>query len=380
MERLGALTVLCILAGIVSTASCGDPFAVAGEGGKTTTSHPTGSGGTGGTSGTTSSGEAGSDAGTTVPPCVPGQCAQAGHYCEKSSMTCQPCSDPTRFTFGNPAGLPMGFPLTNARSYFPRVAPDTGALFFSHKGKGSGTLEHLASAPYSQASQSWGTWTMLPAPINSLDEESAPLYLANGAALNGLVDTTIVSLDTPVLLFNSTRQGTEAIYAANLEGAKDVALVALPPSKSDEQIAVAVSQPRFFWVSDNTTQPGLVTWTPAMTAPEHVDIELDNGCSIATLEGLTGPWVSSDGTLLLFGAVYPEPSTCTLKPGSPQLIFYARLDGSTGKQAAGNQARQIFPGSVKVDATPSLSADLCTLYFSRVDASADVLLYKAERE
>lgn len=361
-------TGLGLLAASALGASCGEPFALVTG---TSSSAPAG-GGSAGSGGATATGDSGPGGGGQAPSCaagVIGSCGE-GKYCAASTGACEPCADLSRFHFATPTPIVMTPATTGTTAFFPRVSADDGTLYFVYIDE-SGPLprSRIAEAPFEPAKGAWGPWSFMAPPIASPTEEGAPIHLHDGAMLHGLVDSASVDVKRPVLLFDSTRNGTTTrkLFAANLDGAL-ASIVSLPSGKRDFDVAAAPlsTPPRFYWMSDGLTgtEPRLVTATANDAQMTPVKITLDTGCVIDAVEG---PWVTPDGGLLLFSLNAPLAGTCAPVVPGKKRIFAARMTHE-GKQADADRAEPIFPDDTSsFDSTPSLSREACFALFSRFD-------------
>ena len=379
MNRLITLLAPGVFALSSVASGCGEPFAYVGGGGQSSTasgsSSTSSSGGSGGEI-SSSSGSSTSSGGTGgAPECAPGSIGAcgSGKYCSSETSTCEPCGELTRFRFGTPTLVPMSPSTAGTNALFPRVSPDDGALLFTYADK-SGPIPRprIVSAPFVPATQSWGAWSLSPAPINSPEEDSGALYLNAGGMLKGLVGGKVDTAKA-VVLFDSSRAqaGTRALYVAN-PGAPEASPLALAGGKRDSEIAAApdASPPRFYWMSgDSALTQRLVTATGAST-PASVKMVFENGCSSDVVQG---PWISRDGKLLLFGAAPPSGATCT--PSSVLKRLYVARMNDQGVQVATDAARPIFPDDgTSFDSTPSLSPDACFLLFARFTPHGQIMI------
>lgn len=369
MRRLLTWTVPCLWA----ATGCVDPFTYVGTGGARSTSSSTvaaGGGGADGTGAGTSS--SGTTSSTPPPKCDAGTIGVCGDgkYCSESSGDCEPCSDLSRLHFAAPVKITMAPTTAGTTAYYPRIGSDDGTLYFVYiDDSGALPRSRIASAAYKPSTKSWAAWILMNPPVASMGEESGPLHLPSGALLEGLVDTTSVDTHKPVLLFDSNRNGatTRKLFAANLDGSK-ASLVSLPSGKRDSDVAAAplAHPPRFYWLSDGTTnmEQRLVTATASTSQMGAVKLALDTGCVV---DAVAAPWVTLDGKLLLFGAYPPLAGTCAPSVPPVARLFAAHMTDQ-GQQVTGDQAQPLLPEDTQsFDSTPSLSPDACFLFFSRFD-------------
>jgi hypothetical protein len=386
MNRLAMRMAAGLLAAAMLPSSCGRPFAIgAGGGGASSTSSGlAGYGGAGGAPDTGGGGHGGT--GGATPACTPGDLGtcSAGSYCRADTVACEVCTSFTRFHFAAASQVALQPPISGTTVLYPRLSPDAATLYFTYYDEQSAIpRRRIGSAPLDASKGSWGPWSLVKAPVDADGQNSGPLLLDTGAALSALVDSK-VDTSKPVLVFDSSRTAlnTEALLAANLD-ASDVGALALPKGKHDSDIAVAwqSTPPRFWWLSDATSTVGqkLVTATATDTLATPVPVTLDNGCVVEVVEG---PWVTGDGKRLLFGAAPPQPTdagACLPAPPGHARLYSARLDAQ-GQQISGTQAKPLLSGALAAyETTPSLSPNLCTLYFSRFDAAGNGQLFSAAR-
>lgn len=394
--------IVCVTSGVIA-AGCGTAFVssggttstsggtTTGSGGGSTTStssSTTGGGGAGGsTSVTTGSGGAtttsttgsGGTGGVITNPCVPGDLSTCpgGQYCDKGSGECTSCLQPNgTASFAAPVPLGISAPYPPL-SLFPRIGPE-GQLLFRFRTNQNSDIGYALPVP--GAAMNWSSAAPEPSPlINSpTSNEEAPLFLPDGASLQGFVSEK-VDTGKPVLLFDSNITGSRLVYAANLDGPGAYA-IELKTQGTAFQVAVAFAQsPARFWYYSNffPGPPGTQLVTNLLgDAPTKVPIVLDNGCpSLSELM----PWVTPDGQRMFVSAGYPDPASgCTQQPGAPSHLFVVTLDDD-GLQKVGTKAQAIFPNDQNNQVSPSLSPDQCTLYFSQIGNQGSVL-YGAVRK
>jgi hypothetical protein len=376
MKRLGWLSCLGFLAGVGAAPGCGEPFVTStGTGGSSSSS----TSGTGGVTNSTGTGGAACVVG------MPSTCPAAGDYCAPNggSATCVSCSDTSRFAFGKAVNLPVT-PLTNAAIY-PRIAPNSGDLYFTQEDKGPPVHFGIVSAVLPPQAKMWNAWAPEPAPINGAANSSGPLYIADSSGLSNIVQTALVQTgnDKPVLLWDSDRDtGKREIFAVNPGVGTQASLVKLNTTGlHDSRVAVASGKSplRLWWMSDTgAVMPDRLVTAPAdNSTPMPVPMALESGCHAASVDN---PWVTADGTLLLFDAVRPDLANCGLAATMVHHLFYSPV-GADGQQPSGAKAKALLPGDpLTYDVTPSLTPDMCYLLFSRVDATGNVTLSIAARE
>ncbi len=396
--------VLTLIAGAAGLAgACGDAF-TAGPGGSTASSTSSGSSGTtatgtGGDPGTSSSsgpggaggsggvtGSGGAGGGTTTTGVTTGtggsgggtdDCTQTGcdegKYCREDTKVCQACTDMDRFLFDHATPLPLSPTGSNV---FPRVA-DTGAtwrLVFSFFNGTNYDIASSAPPPWTQGAPASANV------INTPGAEGGPLLLPPGIGLFG------VDPAAGLLVFDTTRNGGAEIFVATaIDG---LTAGPMPPpindGTADQHMALAWAQnpKRAFWVTTRpdpaeqnavTTRLVTVTLGGAVVVPTNVQIRMPGNC-IQSFDDVA-PWVTPDGTMLLFHGYSLDPNDCAQKLDDFVHVFYAPLDAQ-GQIPAGSTALEIEGLNVAKPITPSLSPDACQLYVSSIE---DGTLYSAPR-
>lgn len=347
MRRLDIIWGL-FLGTVLSAIGCGPPFVAASTG-------------TGGADGGGGTGSAGSTS-TGTPLCMAGSCSD-GNYCDPA-RGCVTCKDFGTFVPGEVKSLGIPVLDPSATPLYPRIAHADTDLLFAQVISSQGHIKRTM--------QSGGTW-MAPGGILGLDMLSAsdtgPFFLAKPSALNGLMPADLGTSTSPVLLFHTTRDaGKVEVWGMQLTTGALPEKLQLPVGDDyvqDISIATQVMPPRLFWLhGSDPAALKLATMTAMESSPQDVNLTLDT-CEV----NVQHPWVTPDGTHLLFAA-----KACD-KTG-PHL-YIAELTGE-GKQM-GNAGR-IFPGDASSDYSPSLSTDQCTLLFSRQDQNGKTVISQATRQ
>lgn len=365
-------------AGVLLTLGCGPEFHLYGA------STSTGEGGGGSANATMSSSSTGDGGTMNNTPCTVGDLSTCnkGNYCQSSTSQCVPCANiSARFIFGVPKKLNISLPQGGTNPRLVRIGPG-GQLLFTYASQFSGL--DIGHADQDKGFLQWKQGEQEPAPITSTLEESAPLYLTKGSALRDVLSNpAAVNPELDVILYTSRTSGTPQVYAFNPPGKTDstVSPVALKGGLSTSNIALSYEAPSpRFWFSTNlnSMSEGLYTSLPKET-PQPLPIKLDNDCLLQT-PGVA-PWVSPDGTWLLFGAQRPdENKNCMVDPTAPYRLYYAQLDPTSGQQMDSTQATRIYPESTKNYTFPSLALDMCVLLFSELVDSNRWESYASVRE
>jgi hypothetical protein len=133
------------------------------------------------------------------------------------------------------------------------------------------------------------------------------------------------------------------------------------PAFSEAAYAMAISHRRAWW----TVNRDLAFAVQILTAPldeagppSIVPLSLSDDCALAELD--YGPWVTPDGKLLFVHASERD-AACAPLAGQPKDIFVFRLNESGQPLGPAIPLFMNRPGLTELD--PSLSPDLCTLYF-----------------
>jgi hypothetical protein len=334
-----------------------------------------GDGGTGGTSNSTNSGTDGGTGGAPAgcdPPC------QSGQYCSATTNKCTNCTDLSSIQFSAPAKLGVGLSNVNYSAYYPRTRGANSDIYLAVAM--SPTNSQVETAMFLSPTKGWGPAMSITPILASMASDSAPLYLDDGAALAGLKPSNVMD-GQPVLLFDSTRTfGKRQVYAWVPGVSNSPQLVTLPGTDTTyevSQVAVAWQTKRFFWISNADSKPRrLMTALPSDSMWQEVPIQLDNGCHAPLADS---PWVTPEGNVIFFASDEPDPNnSCKPKAINKPHLYRAFLDPS-GQPT--DPAMRVFPQDDSIDFSPSLTGDLCSLVFTRVDGNTSVgTLWGARRE
>jgi hypothetical protein len=360
------------MAALYAAAGCGEPFEAGGAGGAgaTSTSTSSGMGGEGGAGGGEPSTGGGGAGGCAA--CRPGE------YCT-ASETCVSCKD-----FG--AVLAFGTATEIAASgtapSFPRVriesSPEGATPRLVYTARFGGATTDIGTAlgrPFAD-----------PVPVQSTQirtdgPESGPLLLPEGVASPiGELPSGSLLFDTSLMVVGESRR---KLFAADLlDESQDRALLSgLNVGLESYSIAAAyASQPYRYWFmnrrsSNGVTVTALVTKLISETGLQVLSINVPGGCP-AKGDDLA-PWVTPDGGHLFFQSAYSELGNC--QQASVLRSFYVKLD--PGGLPAGTQpATMLLPTLPPQSSvmTPSLSEDMCTLYFAS-NKDGQQKLYAAPR-
>lgn len=374
---------LCLVSGVFSVGAlfamvgagagvgCGEPFTAGPSDG--------GGGGGGATSASTSSGLGGSEPATGGGG--QGGCAacRAGEYCTARG-TCARCTefgDALAFgTLPSPITVEGTMPLS-----FPRVRAESGGAGMNERlvyvARFGGSDTDIGAA----LGRPWtGSGRVANAVINTLGNESGPLLLPQ------TVPSPIDDFPPGSLLFDSIASDTDRrrkLFAANALVATERQMIeGLNEGSESYSLAVAyTAQPYRYWFMNKRVRAGgspsisLVTKRAADIAAEPLRINLPGGC-LAKGEDLA-PWVTSNGAYLFFQSLYSARGKCD--EATVLRSFFIKLDPS-GLPADGDVATLLLPTTAPnfTVMTPSLSADMCTLFFAS-DSNGPSTLFSASR-
>jgi hypothetical protein len=309
----------------------------------------------GGGSGTGGSGAGGSSGGGGSPAC---NCPQ-GQYCQVTTSNCRACSDLSRLAFATPERIATVSASAAGQQRFPRVGATDMSLFYRAGAPGSERIWQTADYTAGYGNPIAGS--------NGID--SGPLFLGS---------------NQPNFWFDRVEGSSRHIVSASVSGGtlENLALAPTPlnPSSagsSDYSVAIAAAPggsgvPRAFWM---TTRSGdrarLVTalLTGADVPVSDVALNIENAAG--SLCGRPGddatPWVTPGGDLLLFRA-FPMDENCNPSDGDATDLYASILDPTTGQPPPLGAAIPLADvnrstgNSTETD--PSLSPDLCALYFA----------------
>jgi hypothetical protein len=322
------------------------------------------SAGNAGSAGGGAAGSAGSDASTDGSAAsggsagtlnCPGGC-DAAQYCNVSSGKCTPCSDVSRFRFAPAEPIaPRGPGASNQR--FPRLTGQPSEMLFRVGDEAHTQALYVTSnLEVSGSEQPFGQEINL-----SSESTSGPLEarIDSGDFPNFFFDRTTAGPTSPRVLY-----GVKRGMGVGLSGS--IAPMPAPfnsmagSTASNYSIAIAGQLGRAFWMSLRGGSPDLLTaLLEQASAPTPVSIRL--GASTCTRSGLDStPWVSSDGKFLLFSSLEVNSNCASI--GSARDLHVAAMQG--GQPAGFAIALEDVNQAGVDDADPSMSSDLCHLYFA----------------
>jgi hypothetical protein len=314
------------------------------------------SGGSGGAATGGGAGKAGS-AGTAGCDCRPGQ------YCR--SGTCRDCSDLSSVQIGTPVEL-LDHPSSGLR--FPRVGDSSDSLFFTLVAPSRSELWYVRD-PTASASTTLG---------DAQTPSRSGLFYVEGSAFAFSA------------LFDELENGQRHVLTATWNGTElsntQPAGAPLAASGADDySVALAAQTSRVYFMSTRDGAPALHTGVlgSAATTPLTLQVPALGGGTCPRSGDDATPWVTEDGSLLVFRAL-PVDAQCQSVDGSATDLYVAALQPSTGTPltpaVALTGVNVTGGGSTETD--PSFSPDLCILYFASDGGSAggfDFKLFSANR-
>ncbi|RYZ03593.1 MAG: hypothetical protein EOO73_27305 [Myxococcales bacterium] len=339
------------------------------------------SGGTAGSSGAAGSASGGGGrGGSGSTSCM----CPAGSYCLEGSMDCLPCTNLGRLAFDEPVRLAT-VSDNGVGSRFPRIGATSTDLVYRFDGVGMRyTADSSTSAGGDVASTDPkdSAPLLLREPVTSLPGEKLTQY-------NFLFDRAV--LDVRALRVGSWSDGLQST---------DLAPPPFNSGAGDFSAAVALhaspARGRAFWMTNRESElapaprPRLVT-APLELGARAVDVDVKlsvgDGQSCAPLDPAQlppesppvdpdmTPWVTTDGTLLVFSTTRLEPG-CVVGARKKD-IYTALLQPSSGQPPAPALLMEDV-NSADDDVDPSFSADLCDLYFSS-NREGKFAVYRAHR-
>lgn len=350
--------------------AAGAAGAAAGSGGG---AGAAGSGGTAGVSGSGgSSGDGGVEAGAN---CTDSSACNAGEYCGGDHV-CHACSDVSTFQFDDPEALDQinsAHPDDYLR--FPRALSEKTALLYTVGNVWASDAEIWATGDFTT-----GAGAALGAPVHQNGiTESGPLAVPSAssgalAGMNFFFDHGITnSLSHEVLGGLMDASGT-VLNLKTLPAPINIA-------GNSYSLAYAPSAQRVWWVATRNGAFNFDVFTASVAAgaaatATQVNLTTDpTNCAMSTVDA--APWVTPDGTLLLFNST-EYYTDCNSKGTTPD-IFYVTLDAKG--QATGIAHRVNVDLQNVSDLQASLSPNMCWLYFaSDRNGAQKPRLYRAHRK
>jgi hypothetical protein len=279
-------------------------------------------------------------------------------------------------------GTPAEIAVDRTDPSFPRVRMESGAegatprlVYTARFGSATTDIGDAVGRPFADQGP------VLNPQIRTDGSESGPLLLPEDVA------SPLRELPSGSLLFDSVQRMAgvnrrKLFAAALLDEAQERALLDdLNVGLESYSIAVAhASEPYRYWFmnrreSNGLTVTALVTKLISETGLQVLSINVPGGCP-AKGDDLA-PWVTPDGGYLFFQSAYSELGNCV--QSSVLRSFYVKLDAG-GLPASTQPATMLLPTVPPQSSvmTPSLSEDMCTLYFAS-NKDGQQKLYAAPR-
>jgi hypothetical protein len=318
---------------------------------------------------------AGGSAGSLIGSCD----CPAGSYCRDASRDCFACSDLSRVKFTSPERLTT-LSDNGQGSRFPRSGSTATDLLYRFDGVGLRYTTDASTSPGGYLSATDPT-------------DSAPL----------LLDAAVSGLTTEFKVFNFVFDRAEgdaprSIYFAQWnDGLQKLERASAPFNTDAGDYSMAVARhpeggvPRAFWMSrrDATAEsplPMLLTALLALdAASDAVSLSIGRAKPICDPKDSTSddidpdltPWVTPDAKLLLLSTTGQDDS-CQLS-GQKKDLYSVLLQPELGQPAPDSPARLLIDVNGPDDDTdPSLSADMCELYFAS-NRDGKYAVYRAHR-
>lgn len=367
---------------VAAASGCGKPFE-AGSGGAGTTSTTSSGGGEGGASaggGGAGGAGGGNQGGGGSGGCDPADASScpAGEYCVASTGACAPCAViGDALQFGPPEVLDVMPPGENPA--FPRSRLQGGVeeLVFVVKGE-SGASGDTDIAVTTRTANGWTPATYMDGDaVNTSAAEWAPLYLPDGVEIPG------VAINTDLLLFSAVVASKRRVFAASPGASSRAQLPGVNDITYDSYsfaLAHAATPLRYWYMRTGgvSFQPALVTQVPGEGPLSVEEISLPGAtCPVNVSSTIDlAPWVTPSGEHLLFHT----PWTSSCGGTNTWRSFFVKVSPADG-QPVNAESRELEIAGLEPDddvRTPSLSPDLCSVYFaSSLDGSPK--LYSARR-
>jgi hypothetical protein len=374
-------------AGGSSSGSAGQ-LGKAGDGGTSGTSGTSGTGGGSGKGNQGVSGKAGETGtigesgnggeGAVDPPCTDAASCPDGHYCNGQGV-CSRCTDitslddPAEARFGTAEPLSVLNEATDLHYIrSPRVFGSGLGLIYVREFFGqelwlTGNFETDFGAP-------------LASPIGQPDfDEGAALWLSS----ESLGESALYNL---VFQRTPSAGGPSELYAAQIEGNGTAAeIVRLPapfnaPAPTlESSFSMAVSAERAWWMVNRDSMLDVHFYTAPLdgSAPASVvGLRRETDCVMTELD--LGAWVTPDGKLLFVNGAERDVS-CALLPEDTRDVVVFKLDEAGQAIGTGSLLPDIHEANA-TEADASLSADMCWLYFTKMQDTGLLGAMRARRE
>lgn len=331
-----------------------------------------GSSGAAGSAGTAGSGGATNSSGA---PCNANSDCTGASYCRSDTSQCAPCADLGRLEFGTPQ--PLAAINTWADGNSQQVDLDSpradGTQLYFAVSTGASQSSVYCTADFTQSA---GTKVVLPG--GSSDAE--PLPLSSPVALLGNLNFLF---DEESATNNGSIQEQLFGGAVGLNGVQVTNVGALPaplnsPTENSYAIAVAKDTGRAWWMMGSSASVNLYTSGVGNQKPTQVNLTVSPGSCPADFLLDATPWVTPNGKLLFFRSA-EQSDNCRTSTGTD--LYFAR-PGANGTSTATATPLAGVNAVNTIDTSPSLSSDLCWLYFAsnRESGQSHLRLYRAPRD
>lgn len=251
---------------------------------------------------------------------------------------------------------------------FPRVGDSNDSLFFTLLAASRSELWYVDD-PTSSASVTLGD--------AQTPSRSGPFYVQGGS-----VGFSV--------LFDQLQGGQRGVLSAGWNG---TALSSIQPvgapfgsGSEDYSVALAAETSRVYFMSTRTGSPALHTGLLGSSDAPALDLQVParSGGGTCPLSGDDAtPWVTADGSLLVFRSLPTDPQ-CQPVDAAATDLYVAALQPATGMPLAPAVALggANVTGGESTETDPSFSPDLCVLHFATDGGSVggfDFKLFRAAR-
>jgi len=287
-----------------------------------------------------------------------------GEYCQDGTGKCPKCADFSRLQFAAAQKLTALAQSPQSIERFPRYAGTGSALFYVSGAPDAARILY-AAAPSSGVG----------IPISTAARvESGPLLAPGFKEQN--------------LFFDRQQTGHRKLMMAVWADSalSKEALVPEPINAAgfdDYSVAISPNTGHVYWMSTRNGQAELLWQPTSMSAPPPpavlpLRVKAGKGDCARGGEDAT-PWVSAEGTLLLFRNPSVNESCEPNDSGATDLFAVPLASDGTPQVAATPLASLNITGGMSSESDASLSPDFCTLYFASDSGTGDFDLYRAQR-
>jgi hypothetical protein len=323
--------------------------------------------------------------GGVVSPCSDPALCPSGTYCDTTTGQCVACSDLSTIRFGAPQRIDAVSLNQFGNQRFPRVTRNPTEMLFQ-MGDSNGPKKLWLIPNFNQNTGATVFGSPVDVPSESISGGIEVFTTVPGLqSANLFFDRTAGGAGTFRILFGGARtSGTTVAASGQLPSPFNTLdpLMGGTPS-SNYSIAIASRALRAYWMSNRNGQPQLLGaplvagGALSSAAPVTIGLSANAGC-VRTGADAT-PWVTPDGTVLFFRTL-EVGTNCTPGPDSNDL-WYVRMDAQGQPASAAVRIANLSTAGWD-DTDPSLSGDLCWLYFSTDGGPPDYEydVYRAPRQ